>query len=142
MKTLRFLILLCAFTALRFSAQSQQTSLSAQPCALCGTTASEWIQGLTIEGGSGFFLNPPGGNAGGCAGRTVLDAYIAVFKKGTFQSFSLTPGFSGAAQSEYWKIWIDLNQDGDFDDPGDLVYASVVGSTTTVQDSFFIPFSV
>lgn len=134
--------ILYLFALLSFATLPQQSTLFAQPCNLCGTTASEWIEGITINGGSGFFLNPPGGGAGGCAGKTVIDAYIAVLKKGVSHPFTLTPGFTGAAQSEYWKIWIDLNHDGDFDDTGDLVYASVSGATTTVGGSFFIPLSV
>ncbi|MBC7776446.1 MAG: choice-of-anchor L domain-containing protein, partial [Phycisphaerae bacterium] len=133
--TLRLLTLLC------FAALSQPSSLDAQPCNLCGTTASEWIAGITIDGGSGF-LNPPGGGFGGCVDQVLFDAYVAILKKGVSHSFTLTPGFSGAAQSEYWKIWIDLNHDGDLDDSGDLVYTSSSGSTTTVSGSFFIPLSV
>lgn len=142
MKTLRSLLLLCAFSALHFSAQSQQSSLNAPPCDLCGTTAAEWIAGITLDGGSGNFLTPPGGNAGGCVNKLLLDAYFAVLKKGVSHAFTLTPGFSGAAQSEYWKIWIDLNHDGDFDDLSDLVFASGTGSNTIVTGTFFIPLSV
>jgi len=130
---LRWLILCFAWIALSLPA-------NAQPCNLCGTTASEWIAGITINGSSGLF-DIPGGNAGGCVNLSVLDAYIAILKKGVSHSFSLSPGFAGAPQSEYWKIWIDLNQDGDFDDPGDLVFASGVGATTTLNGSFFIPVS-
>jgi len=136
MITLRLFALSCALSVLSFSASAQQ------PCALCGTTASEWVEAITIDGYSGTFLNPPGGGAGGCVDKLVLDAYVAVLKKGVYHKFTLTPGFSGTAQSEYWKIWIDLNHDGDLNDPGDLVFASLGGSSTTVQDSFFIPLSV
>jgi len=35
---------------------------------------------------------------------------------------SLKPGFSGYAYYEKWRVWIDFNQDGDFEDYGEQVY--------------------
>lgn len=131
------ILLLCVFTLICFPGQSQ---LNAQPCALCGTTASEWIAGISVDGSSG--PPTPGGMAGGCYAPVLLDGYYVILKKGVSHSFALVPGFSGAAQSEYWKIWIDLNHDGDLGDPGELVYSSGSGSATTVSGSFFIPLSV
>jgi|GEM_PF-2498654 len=102
----------------------------------CGTTGSEWIDGISINNAA---FDTPGSIVGGCVGFHTLGAYIAVLKKGVRYPITLTPGFSGAAQSEYWKIWMDLNHDGDFDDPGDLVYATAFGSTIAIEDSLMIP---
>ena len=34
---------------------------------------------------------------------------------------TLSPSFSGTVFEEYWSVWIDFNQDSDFDDPGEEV---------------------
>lgn len=40
-------------------------------------------------------------------------------------SVTLTPGYAaGKSYTEYWKIWIDYNGDGDFDDSGEEVFSS------------------
>jgi hypothetical protein len=33
----------------------------------------------------------------------------------------MKPGYSGNIYQVYWKVWIDYNSDGDFDDAGELV---------------------
>ncbi|MGB0931960.1 MAG: GEVED domain-containing protein, partial [Chitinophagales bacterium] len=42
--------------------------------------------------------------------------------QGSNYPISLKPGFKGYAYYEKWKVWIDYNQDGDFDDNGEQVY--------------------
>lgn len=50
---------------------------------------------------------------------------------------SLTPVFPSSTYTEYWKIWIDYNHDGDFNDAGEEVFSgsgsSVVTGNFTVQ---------
>ncbi|MBL7826324.1 MAG: T9SS type A sorting domain-containing protein, partial [Saprospiraceae bacterium] len=38
------------------------------------------------------------------------------------QTIVLTPGFLGAEYKEYFKVYIDFNQDGDFFDDGELAF--------------------
>ena len=50
---------------------------------------------------------------------------------------SLKPGYSGTAFAEGARVWIDLNQDGDFDDAGEQViefprFTSTVSGTVTI----------
>ncbi len=47
---------------------------------------------------------------------------VANVDAGNTYDISLTPGFSGQQFNEYWSIWIDYNQDGDFEDAGELVF--------------------
>jgi PKD repeat protein len=49
----------------------------------------------------------------------------------------LTPDFNGGPWTEHWKIWIDFNVDGDFEDAGEEVFYD--SSTTTVTGSLTIP---
>lgn len=53
----------------------------------------------------------------------------------------LTPGKSKTTYSGYWKIWIDLNVDGDFDDAGELVFDAGGTSRYTVSGNMNIPTS-
>jgi hypothetical protein len=103
----------------------------------CGTPNEEWINGITINGNS----LPTPGNAFGCITSKIFDGSYGIFKKGISYPISLMPAFAGSAQSEFWRAWIDLNHDGDYDDTGELVYDSGFGSTTTMNANFVIPVS-
>ena len=51
---------------------------------------------------------------------------------GSGVSVTLTPGYAaGKTYAEYWKIWIDYNDDGDFDDPGEEVFSGSGVSAVT-----------
>ncbi|MCC7506948.1 MAG: choice-of-anchor L domain-containing protein, partial [Saprospiraceae bacterium] len=103
----------------------------------CGNASAEWISGVTVAGQSLPVVN----NTTGCFPFYIFDGYYAILKKGLSYPVTLTPAFFGPAQSEYWRIWIDVNHDGDFEDPGELVYNSGSGSSTTVYGSLTIPSS-
>lgn len=66
----------------------------------------EWIDAITI----GDFNNSTGAN-GGYADFSDLSADL---NHGS-NSITLTPGFRYGSYNEYWRIWIDLNQDGVFE---------------------------
>ncbi|MGB0523897.1 MAG: PKD domain-containing protein [Flammeovirgaceae bacterium] len=53
--------------------------------------------------------------------------------RGTANSITLTPGFSGTAYNEYFRVWIDYNQDGDFDDSGELAFDAGSASNAAVN---------
>jgi vibriolysin len=55
---------------------------------------------------------------------------------GTTVSVTLTPGFNGGPWTEYWKIWIDYNDDHDFEDAIEEVFSGA--STTVVTGSFTV----
>jgi PKD repeat protein len=48
----------------------------------------------------------------------------------------LTPGFNGGPWTEYWTIWIDYNDDHDFEDAGESVFSGA--STSVVSGSFTV----
>ncbi|MFN7116296.1 MAG: GEVED domain-containing protein, partial [Saprospiraceae bacterium] len=64
----------------------------------------------------GSFTNTS--NKAGYTNFTVLTATLAP----GVHNLTLTPGYSGPARNEYWRIWIDYNVDGDFTDAGELAY--------------------
>ena len=47
-------------------------------------------------------------------------------------------GFSGSAYTEYWKIWIDFNQNGTFDS-SELMVSGSSSSSATLSASFTVP---
>lgn len=56
-------------------------------------------------------------------------------------TITLTPGFQSTAYAEYFRMWIDLNNDCDFDDTGELVYDAGSAKTVAVTGSITIPTS-
>lgn len=50
----------------------------------------------------------------------------------------LTPGYSSYRYNEYWSIWIDLNNDDNFSDNGELVFRSNSASNETITSSITI----
>jgi PKD repeat protein len=90
----------------------------------------EWIAGVTI----GDFTNTSTGTAySDFTGQTVN------MTAGTDYAVSLTPGFKSSTYDEYWKIWVDLNADGDFDDANELIFDAGALSKTTVTGTATIP---
>lgn len=49
--------------------------------------------------------------------------------RGVSHSITIIPQFAQSPRSEYYRVWIDFNKDGDFSDTGEQVFAS--GPTTS-----------
>ena len=100
-------------------------------CTSSGTNQNyEWISRVQI--GS---LN----NSSGASPYTDYTSQTVNLTKGASVSAALTPGFASSSYTEYWKVWIDYNHDGDFADAGEEVFsgsgASVVSGNFTVSTS-------
>jgi PKD repeat protein len=65
---------------------------------------------------------------------TAMTAHVTA---GDTVNVSLTPVFPGGTYTEYWRVWIDYNIDGDFDDAGEEVFSD--SSSTTVTGTFDVP---
>ena len=96
------------------------------------TTEDEWISSITI----GPLTNNSGDN-GGYANFVGL--FTPVYNAGNTYSCSFTPDFAGTTFNEYWQVWIDLNNDGDYDDAGEEVYNSGSASSSVTTGSLTIP---
>jgi len=90
----------------------------------------EWVAGVAV--GS---LN----NTSGASAYTDYTSQTANLTAGASVNVSLTPGFAGSSYTENWRIWIDYNEDGDFADSGEEVYAG--SGSSTVNGSFTVPSS-
>ncbi len=94
-------------------------------------TELEWIENVTIgnidntsgdNGGYGFFP----------AATTDLLTYSS-------NSISLTPGYPVGVYPEWFVVYLDLNQDGDFLDTGEKVFDAGNITTVTVTGNIVIP---
>jgi cyanophycinase-like exopeptidase len=86
-------------------------------CASKGTSsASEWIDAVQFRD-----LSNTSGNNNGYADFTSSTIHTSSLEIGQSYSLYVRPGFSGTSYTEYWKAWIDYNQDGDFADAGEEV---------------------
>jgi len=95
------------------------------------STVDEWIQRVQL--GS---INNNSGNNGGYANYTNLSTTLV---KGTSNTISITPAWSGTKYREAYRVWIDYNQDGDFNDSGEQVYSRSRTNATSVSGSFTVP---
>ncbi len=128
----------CADSTTAFGTAITFTTLGCGACfdfSYCETTGEnssfEWIDSVQI----GDLLNFSGDNGGYIAFTDAPTTFT------TFNSYPvrLVPGFSGTLYDEYWKIWIDFNQDGVFDDPGELAYDGIAPTAEASTGSLLIP---
>jgi hypothetical protein len=106
------------------------TGCAASYCASAGTnTTYEYISKVAL----GSINNTSGSNSG-YGNYTSLSTNLA---GGSSSTITLTPGFSGTAYREYWKVYVDYNKNGVFTDAGENV--ATVNSTSAVSASFTVP---
>jgi hypothetical protein len=101
------------------------------PAPYCNSTGLnnnwEWIEQVDI----GEFSN-----SSGAQGYSDFTGQIITLSPGT-HSVALTPGFGNNAYNEFFRIWIDLNLDGDFADAGEELFSG--SGFSTVTGSLTIP---
>jgi hypothetical protein len=98
-------------------------------CTSSGTYQNfEWIAGVQV----GSLNNPTGKSK-----YSDFTSMTVNVTKGGSVNVSLTPGFAGNSYAEYWRIWIDYNQDGDFADAGEAVFSG--SGRSLVSGSFVVP---
>ncbi|PKQ69729.1 S8 family serine peptidase [Raineya orbicola] len=101
-------------------------------CASNGSNNSyEWIDLVRL--GS---INRTSGRETGGYVNTGLSTNLV---RGTTYTINFSAGFSSTAYTEYWKIWIDWNRDGDFLDAGEQIVNGTSSSSATLSASFTVP---
>lgn len=120
-----------ATSAFSASSNFSTTGCAATYCNSAGSsTVDEWINRVVLNS-----INNTSGNNSGYANFTSI---ATTLNAGSSYTFSGTPGFTGTAYTEYWRVWIDFNDDADFDDAGELVYTSA-GTSAAVNGTIAIP---
>jgi PKD repeat protein len=94
-------------------------------CSGFGNATQEWISSFTLNGQT----NPSG--SGGNIGYQDFTNVSFPLQSGSSYNISITPTFAGTVRTEYFKIWIDYNNDGDFIDAGEEVFSAAKKKTTT-----------
>jgi PKD repeat protein len=102
------------------------------PLNYCTSQGSNFTYEWIGQVGFNSFVNPSG-----AAGYTNFTALTVPMTAGGNVAVTLTPAFSGSTYTEYWRIWIDYNKDGDFLDANETVFAPAA-STTTVSGNFTV----
>ena len=103
-------------------------------CASKGTSqAYEYVKLVQIGN-----INRTSGADGGYYNGTAISTSVAA---GSSQTISYQTGFTGTGYAEYFRIYADWNQDGDFIDAGEnLVSSTNTAVVTTVRSaSFTVP---
>jgi hypothetical protein len=127
---------ICASNSSAFSASFNFTTEQEQSgtgyCSSSGDNASiEWISRVSVG-----VINRISGSDGGYFDATSMSSSVP---RGRSQNFIHRASFSGAPRTLYWRMWMDLNQDGDFNDAGELLASIVSSSSTDQYNSFLIP---
>jgi hypothetical protein len=82
-------------------------------------TQEEWIASLKI---GEWFFNSGWGGGGYQDFTSEAGIGMAELRANTSIDIAINPGFWGAPYKEYYRIFIDYNQDGDFDDDQELAF--------------------
>jgi len=113
-----------------FTTESAQVELNY--CDSQGNSvADEWIQRVRF----GNIDNSSGSN-GGYADFTNQSTNVVT---GSNYNITINPAWAGRTYREAYNVWVDWNQDGDFNDSGEAVYSRSRTTNTTISGSISVP---
>ncbi|WP_445453579.1 reprolysin-like metallopeptidase [Flavobacterium sp. 25HG05S-40] len=95
------------------------------------STADEYINRVQLGA-----INNTSGNNSGYGDFTALSTNLV---RGTSNSVTITPAWTGTVYSEAYRVWIDYNKDGDFLDAGEQVFNRNRTTATPITGSFTVP---
>lgn len=111
------------------------TDVQLNYCAAKGNNNSDEYIGRVQVGSLDY---SSGASSGGYADYTAQSADLG---KGDVVNVTITPKWTGSTYSEGYSVWIDYNQDGDFDDAGEQVWTKAASSSSSVSGTFTVPSS-
>lgn len=86
------------------------------------STEYEWIERVKLES-----IKNTSGDDIGYGDYTDIETALAA---NSVYKIHLKPGFSGYKYWEFFRVWVDWNQDGDFDDAGELEVQTITYRNT------------
>jgi endonuclease I/chitodextrinase len=95
-----------------------------------GSVADEYIGRVQL----GTINNASTGNNG----YTDFTSISTNLTKGSSTTITITPTWTGSAYPEGMAVWIDYNNDKDFDDSGELVYSRAASTATPATGNFTV----
>ncbi len=91
----------------------------------------EWISNVSFNS-----LINDSGNDNGYGDYSGLFTEVATYSS---YPISISPTFAGPSYDEYIKVWIDYNQDGDFEEEDELVFNPLGTTSETISGEITIP---
>jgi GEVED domain/SprB repeat/Secretion system C-terminal sorting domain len=82
----------------------------------------DWITGVNIN------------TLGNTSDKTQYSDFTGMstdLNHGTAYTLNLNNGFSWQTYDEYWRVWIDFNGDGTFDEPGEIAWSGMLPAPPT-----------
>lgn len=117
------------------SAQASFTTLSGGTtsyCAAKGTSqADEWIDRVSLNGMTRTSAKD--------AGYIYYTAASAAVTAGSSYSLGYSAAFTSTAYTEYWRVYIDWNQNGVFTDAGEQVVSRSSSSAANLSTTITVP---
>lgn len=113
---------------------------STEPVCYCTPTTSlnlEHITGVASEGTINDVSNTSGYSPGGYANYSSIIIATQIPGGGININLSLTD--ITTFERQFVRTWVDWNNDGDFDDTGELVYTTGTTATGTTSYGFLVP---
>ncbi|MBX2846224.1 MAG: S8 family serine peptidase [Saprospiraceae bacterium] len=95
------------------------------------STADEYISRVQLA-------NIDNSSAGG-SGYTDFTAVSTELFAGQDYTITITPTWTGTIYNEAYSVWIDYNNDGDFDDNSEQVWSKAASKDTPVGGTFTVP---
>lgn len=80
-------------------------------------------------------------SSGGGNGYSDFTNLSTSLSKNVSSTISITPTWTGTQYNEAYSVWIDYNQDGDFNDAGEQVFTRSATQNSPVSGSFTVPSS-
>ncbi|CAM1374000.1 conserved exported hypothetical protein [Tenacibaculum litopenaei] len=97
------------------------------------STNDEFISKVQVNS----YSNTSTGSSGGYGDYTATS--VVNLPQGQEASITVTPSWRSTVYSEGYSVWIDYNQDGDFEDAGEQVWSKAATKDTSVTGSFTVP---
>ena len=94
--------------------------------------AYNWIEAVQVD----TMVRQTGQNATTYESFVDAAGMMIAVRAGQLCNVSLSAGFQGGTLPVFWRVWIDLNEDGDFEDQGERVFHS--GQQNTAELSFLL----
>ena len=108
-------------------------------CPAASESASEeWIARVQI----GNWEHSSSGHQGYQPFLNLPTEQLLVLQPGVQLVTTIEPAFLGLSYRQLFRIYIDFNQDGDFDDPAEAAFTPFFSSETAVTDTLRTPFFV
>lgn len=101
-----------------------------------GCIWGDQVEAFATTGGTTNISNWYSGCSGGTAGYGYFSSQTVTIAAGGTVTFYILNNYY---YSEYYKVWVDFNADGDFYDAGEQVYQNALGYGSFISSSFVVP---